>query len=141
MTILVDTDWIINGLGGRDDATRRLVDLGPQGLAVSAVTIGELFEGAYRRPNSETVMASYRTILEGYRVLPVTEEIAVLFARVRSELRAQGNLIPDLDLLIAATAIAHDLTLLTRNRRYFERVPGLALYADGQRSLGTTPSA
>ena len=49
-------------------------------------------------------------------------------------------MIADMDILIAATAIAHDLTMLTRNRRHFERVPGLRLYDDGQRSLGTTPS-
>ncbi len=74
-------------------------------------------------------------------MLPVTEEIAAVFARVRAGLREQGNLIADLDLLIAATAIAYDLTLLTRNRRHFERVPGLSIYDDGQRSFGTTPSS
>jgi predicted nucleic acid-binding protein len=37
-------------------------------------------------------------------------------------------LIPYLDLLIAATALAYDLTLLTRNRRHFQRIPDLKLY-------------
>jgi len=49
------------------------------------------------------------------------------FARVRSLLRRQGNLIPDLDLLIAATALEHELVLLTRNRRHFERISQLRL--------------
>jgi predicted nucleic acid-binding protein len=50
------------------------------------------------------------------------------FAEVRSFLRRRGQLIPDFDLLIAATALHHDLTLLTFNRRHFLRVPDLKLY-------------
>jgi predicted nucleic acid-binding protein len=53
------------------------------------------------------------------------------FARTRAGLRARGILIPDLDLLIAATALEHDLTLLTRNRRHFDRITGLKLYQAG----------
>jgi predicted nucleic acid-binding protein len=49
----------------------------------------------------------------------------LLFGRLRALLRLQGTLIPDLDLLIAATALQHDLVLLTRNRRHFDRIPGL----------------
>lgn len=73
--------------------------------------------------------------------MPVSEAIAEIFADRRSTLRRRGMPIADLDLLIAATAIEHDLTLLTHNRRHFERVPGLRLYEDDHRSFGTTPSA
>jgi tRNA(fMet)-specific endonuclease VapC len=51
-----------------------------------------------------------------------------VFARTRADLRRSGQLIADLDLLIAATALHHDLTLLTRNVRHFARIPGLRLY-------------
>ena len=54
--------------------------------------------------------------------------IACRFARVRGDLRVQGLLIPQADLFIAATALHHDLTLVTRNRRRFDRIPGLTLY-------------
>lgn len=50
------------------------------------------------------------------------------FARIRGELRRQGLGIPDADLLIACTALAHDLTLVTRNFRHFERVPALRIH-------------
>lgn len=49
-------------------------------------------------------------------------------ARNRTLLRRQGQRIPDLDLLIAATALAHDLTLVTRHRRHFDRIPDVRLY-------------
>lgn len=51
-----------------------------------------------------------------------------LFARTRAGLRRQGMLIPDLDLLIAATALSFDLTLLTRNTRHFARIPHLRIH-------------
>jgi predicted nucleic acid-binding protein len=50
------------------------------------------------------------------------------FAFIRADLRRRGQLIPDLELLIAATALHHDLTLLTRNVRHFDRIPELRRY-------------
>ncbi|MEA2511263.1 MAG: hypothetical protein QOJ59_750, partial [Thermomicrobiales bacterium] len=52
-------------------------------------------------------------------------------ARIRSFLRSQGRLIPDIDLQIAATAVSLDLTLVTRNLRHFSRIPGLKIYDRG----------
>jgi tRNA(fMet)-specific endonuclease VapC len=67
-------------------------------------------------------------IIDGYAVLPVTEGIVGRFAAIRALLRRQGNLIPDLDLHIAATALQYDLAHLTRNVRHFERIPGLLIF-------------
>ena len=50
-----------------------------------------------------------------------------VFARTRGQLRQAGNLIPDVDLVIAATAMQRMLTLATRNKKHFSRVPGLIL--------------
>ena len=51
-----------------------------------------------------------------------------IFAELRSDLRRQGQLISDFDLLIAATAVHKGLTLITRNRRHFERVANLLMH-------------
>ena len=51
--------------------------------------------------------------------------ICRIFGAERSRLRAMGTLIPDMDLLIGATALRHGLTLLSNNRRHFGRLPGL----------------
>jgi tRNA(fMet)-specific endonuclease VapC len=57
----------------------------------------------------------------------LSEEIVRMFAEVRSGLRRTGRLIGDFDILIGATAVIHDLTLLTRNVRHFERIPHLRI--------------
>jgi predicted nucleic acid-binding protein len=50
------------------------------------------------------------------------------FAEIRSFLRRRGELIADFDLLIGATALYYDLTVLTYNKRHFKRIPDLKIY-------------
>lgn len=128
MRYLIDTDWLIDATTGRPGAQRTLSSLSVEGLAVSIITVAELYEGAFGTPNPVHILAGMREFLDDYPILPVTDSIAERFARERAALRSQGQLIPDLDLLIAATALSHDLTLLTRNVRHFTRIPGLRIY-------------
>ena len=128
MTVLVDSDLTISGLNGRPSAVKLWTDLADQGLAVSVMTLGEAMDGAYGSVDPAEKIAAMWLFLSGIRILDVTQPIADDFAKLRSSLRRQGNLIPDLDLLIAATARVHELTLLTRNLRHVERVPELKLY-------------
>jgi tRNA(fMet)-specific endonuclease VapC len=50
-------------------------------------------------------------------------------AVIRGDLKRRGLTIGDFDILIAATALHHDLTLVTRNRRHVSRIPDLQLYS------------
>ncbi|MBI4507282.1 MAG: type II toxin-antitoxin system VapC family toxin [Chloroflexi bacterium] len=126
---LVDTDWIVDCLHGQEDATQTLLELAPQGLAVSIISYGELFEGAYYARDPQAALEGLQSFLLGKDLVGVTRSIAERFGIVRGELpRSLRRQIGDMDMLIAATALAHDLTLLTRNLRDFSHVPGLKLY-------------
>ena len=128
MRYLVDSDWLINAAIGRPPAQRTLDRLSSEGLAVSIVAVGEVYEGAFGTPDSQAALAGLRDFLSDFAVLPLTDPIVERFARLRAMLRRQGQLIPDMDLLIAATALKEDLTLVTRNFRHFERIAALKLY-------------
>ncbi|MBF6613788.1 MAG: type II toxin-antitoxin system VapC family toxin [Chloroflexi bacterium] len=104
-----------------------LSSLGNQGLAVSLIGYGEIYEGAYYARDPKTSEEIFLQFVEGIKVLPLNEPVMRIFAGVRGDLRRQGQLIADMDLLIAATAITHDLTLITGNTGHFTRVPGLSL--------------
>ena len=93
--------------------------------------MAEVYEGAFGTPDPEATLADFREFLGLYAILPLTDSIIERFARLRAYLRLQGQRIPDMDLLIAATALDHDLTLVTRNFRHFERIPNLTLYQSG----------
>ena len=128
MSYLIDTDWLIDTFIGRPAAVRIINDVTDQGLAVSIVSHGELFEGAFGFPDPDAQLARLRTFLEPFSEAPLSDPIMEIFGRTRSELRRAGRLIPDLDLLIAATAVHHDMILLTRNVRHFARIPELHPY-------------
>lgn len=66
--------------------------------------------------------------LRDVSVLPLTRTIMKRFARIRGQLRVQGFTVEDPDLLIAATALTHRLTLVTRNVRHYRRIPNLVVY-------------
>ena len=128
MRYLVDSDWLIDAFLGIPTAVNLLARLRGEGLAVSIISYGELLEGALGAPDPEAELARFRRFLARLAVLPLDEATMERFARIRAELRRRGQLIPDLDLLIAATALDADLTLVTRNVRHFERIAELKLY-------------
>ena len=73
-------------------------------------------------------LAVFDHLLEPFTTLPLDNACMQHFAFIRSTLRRQDQLIPDLDLLIASTALHHDLILVTANVRHFVRIPDLRLY-------------
>ena len=125
MRYLVDTDWAINYLNRVESVVRRINELSPDGLGISMITLAELYEGVFYSRNSEDDARDLRRFLDSVSVVELDDEICRIFAMERGRLRAAGNTIGDLDTLIAATAIRHNLTLLTNNRRHFERIQGL----------------
>lgn len=94
----------------------------------SAVTVGELFKGAYRSAAKERHLENIeQRVLPAVTILPYDLSVARVFGIIRAELERAGNILPDADLQIAATAIYHDLELVTGNIRHFERIPNLRL--------------
>ncbi len=129
MTIayLIDTDWVIHYLNGHSAIIERLEELQEAGLALSVISLAELYEGIYHSRDPEANEQALNNFLRGVMVIGIDEDICRIFGRERGRLRASGQMIGDFDLLIGATALHHHLTLLTNNRRHFELIEGLRL--------------
>lgn len=94
----------------------------------SAVVIGELFAGAYRKRASERHRTDIEErVLPSVTIIPYDTDVARVYGRLRAELQDAGTPLAVPDLQIAATALHHDLELVTGNIRHFERVPELRL--------------
>lgn len=104
--------------------------MAPLGLSISIITLGELYDGASSGGGSDESAIRLRQFLDGYKIFGPSEDTMRIFGNVRAELRRQGKLIADLDVLIASTALRHDLTLITRNVRHFGRINGLTIYTE-----------
>ena len=127
MEYLVDTDWAIDYLHKAERTARRLEELLPQGVGLSVVSLAELYDGLAGSRNPDADSEALRLFLEAVEVVPLDDDSCRVFGKERARLREAGNLIGDMDILIGATAISRDLTLLTNNRRHFERLQGLRL--------------
>ncbi|MEW5928898.1 MAG: type II toxin-antitoxin system VapC family toxin [Gemmatimonadota bacterium] len=130
MAYLFDTDAVSEVLRPRPLAgyVEWLARVPREEQFVSAVTVGELYKGAYRSPARERHLANIEgRVLPAVTVLPYDVATARVFGEIRAALEIMGTIVADADLQIAATAIYHGLELVTGNLRHFERVPGLRL--------------
>ena len=94
----------------------------------SAVTIGELFKGAYRSAARDRHLQNIEErILPAVTVLPYDTATARVFGQIQAYLEDKGRPLADADLQIAATAIYHGLELVTGNVKHFQRVPELSI--------------
>ena len=127
MKYLIDTDWVVSHLRGSERVSGRLEELAASGLALSIISLAELYEGIYRSIKPGKAEESLNRFLTAVTVLGINGSICRTFGRERARLRKEGRLIGDFDLLIASTCLHHDLVLLTDNVREFERVEGIKL--------------
>ena len=127
LTNLMDTDWAINYLNGFLPTITLVDELRPEGIAVSIISVAELYEGALNSHDPEHDERALREFLNPFPIIELDIPTCRIFGMERARLRARGTLIPDMDLLIGATSLHHNLTLLTNNRRHFERLQGLRI--------------
>lgn len=126
MTYLLDSDVCIDLLRKRSRRLlARLESHDPSELRLSVVTQGELHYGALKSDEPSSNLASLRELTDMFLVLPLDGPCAQRYGEIRVQLEGRGTPIGPNDLFIAATALAHDLTLVTHNTREFSRVVGL----------------
>ncbi|MFH1141112.1 MAG: type II toxin-antitoxin system VapC family toxin [Chloroflexota bacterium] len=127
MTYLLDTNWLLDYVGGKTAAITLLNQLAAEEIALSVITLGEVYEGIYRKPLTNRQQMALDGMVTSSTLFGIDVKVATEYARIRAQLRSTGNLIPDNDLWIAATAVAYDLVLVSRDA-HFQRVPGLKVY-------------
>lgn len=122
--MVVDTGVFIDYLRS-NDKTKTILQGLPENseLYISSVTLYELYMGA----TNQRKWLDVKLLTEDIPVLPFTKSIAERAALTYQELRKENKIIEFRDIFIAATAITHDMPVLTRNKKHFTRVKGLKL--------------
>ena len=126
MSHLLDTNICAAHFRRPAGLAHRFVQYGG-GIFVPAVVLGELYAGAYHVPNPDPLLQKIADLLDDVEVLPFDRACAERFGRVRGSLMRQGISVPTPDLMIAAVALVHDMTLVTHNTVDFQNVPDLRL--------------
>jgi len=130
MRYLLDSDWLIDHLADNPEATQLLEQLTDQGITVSIISYMEAYQGVERSSDPSEANAKLEALLEAVPILPFSPAVARRCALLRETLRNQRKRVNQraLDLIIAATALEYDLTLVTRNTRDYDDIPDIKLY-------------
>jgi predicted nucleic acid-binding protein len=131
MAYLIDSDWLVDLLADVPKALDLLQHLADEGVAMSIVSYMEVYQGVERSDNPREAETRLEALVESMPLLPISPAVARRCARLREALRREGKHANRraLDLLIAATALEHGLTLVTRNVGDYKDIPGINLYA------------
>ena len=121
---ILDSDTCIGLLRGRADVLDRCQTETDE-VATTWVTAAELFYGAARSARPEQNAALVVQLLHTLAVLEPDLASARLFGAIKATLAAEGQIVADADLFIAAIALTHNATLVTGNPRHYARIPGL----------------
>ncbi len=126
---LLDTDTLSEIIKGRDAFVAQQAQKylsAHKRFTFSIITRYEILRGL-KAKQAHRQISVFEDRCQESRILPLTDAVIVRAAEIYAELYRDGQLISDADILIAATALAHDLTLVTENTSHFERITALRL--------------
>ena len=125
---LLDANVCIRLLnGGAPQVVQRLQRHRPSAVSLCSVVKAELIHGAYRSNRTAENLRLLERFFDPFDSLPFDDRCADVYGRIRADLERMGMAIGPNDLLIAAIAVANNMTLVTANTGEFERVIGLAV--------------
>jgi tRNA(fMet)-specific endonuclease VapC len=130
MGILIDSSSLIAAERGQLDLQTVLDSGGDEEVAIAAVTASELLHGIHRLKGGVKQARAERFVehvLERLPVIPFDLDVARVYARLGAELASKGTAVGAHDLMIAATAVAIDYDVATRDVRSFPKITGLTL--------------
>jgi predicted nucleic acid-binding protein len=130
LKIMIDTNIVSYLMRGKAEAQAYAPHLKGKLLAISFVTVGELYYGAEKARWGMQRRLVLESTLRNFIVIPYDHEIAKSYARVLVDCQEIGRPISTNDAWIAACAVRHSVPLATHNAKHFEAVPGLKLITE-----------
>jgi len=127
MAFLLDSNTVIYFFKNAGQVRNQMRRHEDQDFKLCTPVLWELLTGANKARDPSAQHARLALFQAHFELLPFDQEAARQAAQVRAQLEAQGTPIGAVDTMIAGVALAHGLSLVTRNVREFERVQGLAI--------------
>jgi tRNA(fMet)-specific endonuclease VapC len=131
--LIVDTNILSYTMRGHELARLYVPRLEGKLLAISFITVGEMYYGAEKRQWGVQKRKQLETTLRNFVVVPYDHEIARCYGRLVAERERQGKPITCADAWIAACAVRHDVPLVTHNANHFENITNLQVITEYQR--------
>jgi len=123
---LLDTNICIYYIKGLHDLKSKFEEVGPENCFISEITLAELKFGVEKSRAKQKNQKVLDNFLSGIQILPIYPAIDI-YAAEKARLQKSGNVIDEFDLLIGATAVSFDLTMVTNNTIHFSRINDIKL--------------
>jgi tRNA(fMet)-specific endonuclease VapC len=128
MMYFFDTNICIYFLKGIfPELQKRVLAAQPDKIKIPSMVAAELIYGARKSEKAAETTEKVKRFLKPLQIIPFDEEAAFFYGNLRASLEKAGNTIGFNDIIIAATALAHNGTLVTNNSGEFSRIKGLNL--------------
>jgi predicted nucleic acid-binding protein len=126
---IIDSGIFIASERGQLDIDQTLESAGTTAFAIAAITASELLVGVSYANEQKRAERFERveTILSRYRIVPFDEEVARIYAKLYVALKKAGRPIASHDLMVAATALHQNFSVITRDKRSFPHIPQLTV--------------
>ena len=121
----MDSDILVFLKRDRYHMQERVNQVGLYNCVLSEISLAELYVGAYKMGDEKNLLV-VDMLTSLFTVVPITAALKT-YSQLRAQLEGEGKRLEDMDLFIAATALANDYTLVTHNTRHFSRIPGLKI--------------
>ena len=122
---VLDTNILIYFFKGMGKVAERLLSIAPKEIGLPAIVLFEILVGIEKSGSSEKRKQLLEQLANVVNILPFGHKEAQYAAEIRSNLERQGRPIGPYDILIAATALSNNSTLITHNTKEFSRIEGL----------------
>jgi len=128
MNYLLDTNVIIDFFHGQKSTVHKVKSIERENLAISIITAAEIYHGSYKTTVSHKYIDEFENFVvdSSVKLITLDREIAKRYGLIMASLEKQGKRLSSFDILIAATALAHNLTIITRDKG-LERIKGLKI--------------
>lgn len=124
---IVDSDILIYFLKGKKEVIEKVIHIPQESLYITRINYTELLYGAYNSARVEENLKTIIAFLANFKILEFDKDASEIFAKTKASLKSQGNIIADMDLMIASIALNHQFILVSNNTKHFQRIEKLDL--------------
>jgi len=131
--VCLDSSFVIDIIKGLDEAVKREreIDLSNEEITIAAPAITEVIVGLHlnrtKKYSSQEEKDKVMKLINSLLVLNLDKGSAILAGEIEAELENKGTIIDIEDIMIGAIAKHNNETLITRNKKHFEKIPGLKI--------------
>lgn len=127
MNVVIDSDILIYFLKGQQEIVEKLSAHPIENIFTTRINVTELLYGVFNSAKVAQNMAKISAFLANFHILEFDEKASMTFAQEKARLKKNGDLIADMDLMIASITVANGFALVSNNLKHFDRIDGLTV--------------